>query len=396
MLPAGQTPTGGDGNPIAPRSSLANGRLLSATHAKAESPSPIINGSMPASIPTCASSRKSLDRSRSRDSRLPVTPASGLDKNDPKDIILSSFLPRVGVLASADTEELIRLKGLFGGFCGLLKPFGESIPGSVVVRDSVGASKSWSNFGVHFLEFGNETDGALWLPKSHGNELHSRSQTSFEAPFQRSQFPTNAPTSLSTRSALDELVDRSLSIKSKTYTSQSDRDSREDVPPQLEQSMTPAYYALYLEKLLFRNPSIPHETLSHPVACVIAISSQCTSPIETLRDLYRGSSQDVKKVPIWAGNEFLRYYVLVHDEDHDDITKSTALFDQMKRHFGLHCHLLRLRGVECTEDEDDGTELHRSRWLSPEEELFNIQQSAYFSLIEYSQLIDRSSRRGYK
>ena len=120
---------------------------------------------------------------------------------------------------------------------------------------------------------------------------------------------------------------------------------------------------------------VPHEIFSHPVACVIAISSQSPAPIETLRDLYSETRQGAKRVPAWAGSEFLRYYVLVHDEEHDDIAKSTALFEQMKRHFGLHCHLLRLRSTVCQFNSEDSMELPSHAWRSAEDELKEKQQT---------------------
>ena len=69
-------------------------------------------------------------------------------------------------------------------------------------------------------------------------------------------------------------------------------------------------------------PVAPHETFSHPVACVIAISSRNQSPIETLRNLYTEGTQVA--VPAYVNGDYLRYYVLVHDEDRDDITKRSA------------------------------------------------------------------------
>ncbi|MCJ1479842.1 hypothetical protein MMC13_008528 [Lambiella insularis] len=381
MLSAGHTPDYGVGNPVNSKSlPLAQRQLVAPTHASPEQATSITHS------PTLAVTTVS-ERSRSNDARSPAIPVPSLDKDDPKDIILNYFLPRVAIFASADTEELVRLKGIYGGLCGLLKPFGENIPGSVVIRDSIGASKSWNNFGVHFIEFGKDSAEISWLQKFHGSDLLSQSQSFFDDPFQRPQVTAASTSVKPTRSALDEVVDRSLGPQSTTRFYSSDHDSKGVARLPAGQKLIPTYYALFLEKLLSQSPLLPHETLSHPVACVIAISSQCTTPLETLRELYRDTSQGVKKVPIWAGNEFLCYYVLVHDEDHDDITKSTALFDQMKRHFGLHCHLLRLRSVECTEKEGDGTEFPNSRWLPPEEELRNIRQAQDGGINDFRQYL---------
>jgi hypothetical protein len=108
------------------------------------------------------------------------------------------------------------------------------------------------------------------------------------------------------------------------------------------------------------------------VATVIAISSRSPNPIEELRTLYASSNTGEHRLPPWVLNEFLRYYILVHDEDYDDISKSMALYDQMKRHFGLHCHLLRLRSAQCVPSDDDSIKLPHPEWMSAAEELAEI------------------------
>lgn len=128
---------------------------------------------------------------------------------------------------------------------------------------------------------------------------------------------------------------------------------------------------------------VPYETLCHPVSCIIAVSSHNPSPIETLRHLY---TQSGKRIPVFVGAEYLRYYVLIHDEERDDMAKSTALFDLMKRHFGLHCHLLRLRSSHCVQSDDDSTPVPPYQWLPPEEDL------GHTSIIDYS---DESSADKY-
>jgi trafficking protein particle complex subunit 8 len=65
----------------------------------------------------------------------------------------------------------------------------------------------------------------------------------------------------------------------------------------------------------------------------------------------------------------------VHDEENDDITRSMGLFEQMKRHLGLHCHLLRLRSSQSAETDDDSIPLPRSNWMTATEELVEIRRS---------------------
>lgn len=53
--------------------------------------------------------------------------------------------------------------------------------------------------------------------------------------------------------------------------------------------------------------------------------------------------------------------------------RSTALFDQMKKHFGIHCHLLRLRsGGRTVVTDDDAVVFPTVNWRSAAEELADI------------------------
>jgi hypothetical protein len=138
---------------------------------------------------------------------------------------------------------------------------------------------------------------------------------------------------------------------------------------------TSPYYALYLRRLLSGIPLACHESFAHPVACVMAISSRNRAPIEALQKLYRETSQGERRLPSWVDGDYLRYYILVHDEENGDIAKSMALFEQMKRNFGLHCHLLRLRSTQSAETDDDSIPLPRSDWMTAAEELAGIEAS---------------------
>jgi len=134
------------------------------------------------------------------------------------------------------------------------------------------------------------------------------------------------------------------------------------------------FHTLYLRRLLSGLPVVPHETFSHPVAGIIAISSRNPHPIEELRRLYNRQHDGDLRFPQWVENDFLRYYVLIHDEETGDIAKSNQTFDSMKRHFGLHCHLLRLKSQQCIASDDDSVRLPTCEWMSAGEELAEIQR----------------------
>ena len=200
--------------------------------------------------------------------------------------------------------------------------------GKVVVRDSIGASRAWDDFGVRFVELGELTEIDVQRQESELGESFGR---------------------------LEELLEHYLELP---------MDGSSSGP-----SPASGYHRLFLNRILSAHALTTHETFLHPVACVIAISSGLPAPIDSLRHLYAQTAQGNKTLPGFVNPEYLRYYVLVHDEDRDDLSKSSALFDQMKRHFGLHCHLLRLRSMECRPSDEDSVELPLVEWLSPSEDL---------------------------
>ncbi|KAJ5611086.1 TRAPP III complex Trs85 [Penicillium lagena] len=254
--------------------------------------------------------------------------------DDLRSVITRSFSPTIAVYASDDTDELVRNKGFKGGFWELIRPFGETVPGKVVIRDSVGASRAWEDYGVRFVDLKG---------------------------FGRAPLGRHARDSPLTQ--MEEVLEKHLESSDISLAASIRPKDALGLP-----AMSPLCKLLF-RQLLSATPPAPHETFGHPVASVIAISSRNTAPLETLRQLYAGSSTGDQRLPDWVHQEYLRYYVLVHDEERDDFAESTKLYDQMKRHFGLHCHLLRLRSSQCVVTDDDSIQVPQSEWLSPLERL---------------------------
>lgn len=311
-----------------------------------------------------------FERSQSSSARLSSSATPHDRSEDPRQIILRSFAPRIAVYTSTDAESFITSKGFGQGLKGLLMSFGERIQGKVIVRDSVGASRGWEDFGIRFVDFGNV---------QHPEKLHSSKSTiDVEANIQAngSRHHFNQPilnNGLEKLTPIDALVEHQLRSEDGQSLNKQTAQLHSEYNLHRLPNATSSVYLLYLRKLLSSLPFVPYETFSHPVACVIAVSSHSPEPIEVLRQLYANTSRGGNSRPTWVGNDYLRYYVLIHDEENDDITKSTALFDLMKRHFGLNCHLLRLRSSECVETDDDSIRVPPCEWLSAEEELAQIQ-----------------------
>ena len=263
------------------------------------------------------------------------------------------------VVADDEPEELIRGKGLEGGLLQLLRPFGESVPGKVTIRDSVGASKSYEDFGVRFVDIKE----ALGIGKPPPQYNTANEQT--EGPTPRWIGGDVAQ--------IEELVDRHLQY-SEFNAQGSMPDYMNQGEPVTPESGRSPFHSLYLRRLLSGQPMVPHETFSHPVVGVIVTSSRSADPVEQLRELYNRQHQGDLRFPQWVDGLFLRYYVFIHEEETGDIARSNATFDSMKRHFGLNCHLLRLKGQQCISSDDDAVRLPTCNWMSASEELAEIQR----------------------
>lgn len=305
------------------------------------------------------------DPSPSLSARSSPSISSKEQHEEPRQIVISSFAPRVAVYTSADTADFVKLKGFNGGLRGLLRPFGERIQGKVVVRDSIGASRAWYDFGVRFIDPLNAQSFGTWVD----NGQHTGSHENFDP-------RTIASDGHDPAMAIDKVISHHLGGDEfdSAHEGQVNSFGLDRMIPYTSTNKQ-AVHTIYLRRLLSSMPIVPYETFSHPVACIITISSRNPAPLETLHHLYENTIQDCNEAPAWMNTEYLRYYVLMHDEDNDDITKSTALFDSMKRSFGLHCHLLRLRSSQCVATDDDSVQVPPCEWLTAEEELSQISKA---------------------
>ena len=323
------------------------------------------------------SSSRSVSRhrqlSRERGSFHEARTTSPINITAPRDnlreVILASFAPRVAILASEDTDQIAEEKGFPGGFYTLLRPFSEHVSGKVVVRDSNGASKAWENFSVRLIQYGEDPQAVTRTREAQPQQQHDS-----QIPGDSGSYPSLPLAADEGRDPIDTILELSLpSPRMRTYDGINDDSEKvgETQPPENPSSA----YVLYLRKLLSTAPLVPYETFTHPVACIIAVSSRSQGPLEKIRQLYSVSGRANARIPPWVGVDYLRYYVLVHDEDRDDVTRSTALFDLMKRHFGLHCYLLRIRSVHCTEIDDDCFRMPQCLWRPAAEEQVDIESS---------------------
>ena len=332
----------------------------------------------PSTSPSSLSKSRSPSNHRSQSHARSSVSASGSPppnssrdlKSEIRNIIIRSFAPRVVVHASTDTEEFVKGKGFKNGLYSLLRPYGERLQGKVVIRDSIGSSKVWDDFGIRFVNSQDKRGTEAHRKTFTTSDLESRSQFKDAQESSRDSSLSRDPSS---GTPIDQVLQRFLQSGNGNMNVGDGDHSDHNVPPYESKPQSSPMYPIYLRKLLSSDSLVPYEMFTHPVACMIAVSSHHRAPIEALRQLYANTGHGGSQIPAWVGTEYLRYYVLIHDEEKDDITKSTALFDLMKRHFGLHCHLLRLRGTECVQTDDDSSKVPLCEWLSAEEELDSAQ-----------------------
>ncbi|KAL8966303.1 MAG: hypothetical protein Q9197_006061 [Variospora fuerteventurae] len=333
-----------------------------------------------------SNSRHNHEQQSSGDRRS-FSPYLAARKNgDIREAILASFAPRVSVLASEDTDDIARDMGFTGGFYSLLRPFGEDVPGKIIVRDSAGASKAWDNFSIRLV---NNRE----IPDINGTSVDRLQAHQERAGHVRPD--QNTPSEVHKRQDfIDAVLDKSLPSTKLPSPDQCEGNVSNQVERQ-SLEWTSSTYNLYLRQLLHETLLVPHETFTHPVACLIAVSSRSQRPLEMIRQLYSATGRSNPKIPAWVGVDYLRYYVLVHDEDRDDISTSTALFDLMKRHFGLHCCLLRLRSKPCASINEDRVSMPRCRWISLEEDLAGIGETDVLDARKWLFASDAASVKGF-
>ncbi|CCG82666.1 Putative uncharacterized protein [Taphrina deformans PYCC 5710] len=271
-------------------------------------------------------------------------PSSGTDLHSPVPKITKAFAPYVPIVASKDANGLAKRKG-FASMFDLIRPFGADIESKVSYKDIHGQANTLDNFNLNFLEMG---------PASN---LINYGQSDVQRPGLAPPSTIYAPGG--DLVALERQIENEMHLAGENLSQ-----SMNGADQFCSKTGSGSYYDSFFTSLLAGLPTSPHESFSHPVASCIIITSHNETPIETLVALYKSSSE---QLPAYIDPGFLRYYVLVHDEDEHDLDKSLALFARMKNSFGIHCYMLRLTSRSVTLDDDAVLEVPEfSRKSAPE------------------------------
>ena len=222
--------------------------------------------------------------------------------------ISQAFGPTVAVVATRECDELVRAKGITGGLFDLLRPFGDAVKGKVNIRDSQALTLPVEDFSVKFADFHSYAQQSAGVNGRDAMEHQDR-----YAPKKVS--PNYIPGG--DLAALERLMEHRVELMREAEN----KDTEDKDTGKLASGM--GEYAFFLRRTLSAMPLSAHETFAHPVACILAVSSQHPEPIDALLGLYNTTNN--APIPRYIDSGFLRYYVLVHDDDKDDLEKSLAL-----------------------------------------------------------------------
>lgn len=141
--------------------------------------------------------------------------------------------------------------------------------------------------------------------------------------------------------------------------------SSETVPIETELLTSPAKllpaWFLFFNKELVRTVSFSdHEAFDHPVACLLAVSSNDEDPINKFVDLFNNNQLPPLLNDGSMDPKILKHFILVHDNQDGTAERATKILAEMRSTFGAnHCQLL------CINSSEDGAvEHHENPWVS--------------------------------
>ena len=210
--------------------------------------------------------------------------------------IAQAFCPTVAVVASKECEEMVRAKG-YTGLMEMLRPFGDCVQGKVNIRDSQAMSIPVEDFNVRFVDFHHYAKGM-----ANGTTSQDQGPYAPKSPTVQTYIPGG------------DLVAIERLLETKIESS-----GKENDQAVTKGELKGSEYSFFLRKMLSSIPVSAHETFSHPVACILAVSSRHPEPIDALLGLYNTTNN--APIPRFIDAGFLRYYVLIHDDDNDDLEK---------------------------------------------------------------------------
>ncbi|KAI9364018.1 ER-golgi trafficking TRAPP I complex 85 kDa subunit-domain-containing protein [Zopfochytrium polystomum] len=224
------------------------------------------------------------------------------------DFITRCLSPLVAVVASQDAEEIAKSKRL-PSFVDFLRPFGMRIDGKVHVRDAQGQSSSIEGFALRFASL---------------SQLEQ-----FEPAVVKKVLVDSISSNYSNPAAVENSSDASEVIRAFSKGSFS--------------SLTP-WFMEYRNYICKYTGAAEHETFNHPVAYLFVVSTSNPDPLSAFTALVPPNSP---LPPVFERGFIdpdipLKHYLLVHDRERAPHIDAETLHIQMKKTFGLSCHLINV------------------------------------------------------
>ncbi|KAG4302629.1 hypothetical protein PCANB_001141 [Pneumocystis canis] len=137
-------------------------------------------------------------------------------------------------------------------------------------------------------------------------------------------------------------------------------------------------------RLLTSLPPSAHESFTHPVACICAVSSYSSAPLEALESLLKQRSNAL--LPSYINLGYLQIYLFIHDDSHD-FEKSLQIFKTIQKTFGAHTYLIKLSSLRQTQNEvqDSLVSITKNLW----DMSFNPFKNVHYQFYDYTNLSDK-------
>ncbi|KAG5440843.1 hypothetical protein PCK2_000142, partial [Pneumocystis canis] len=134
-------------------------------------------------------------------------------------------------------------------------------------------------------------------------------------------------------------------------------------------------------RLLTSLPPSAHESFTHPVACLCAVSSYSSAPLKALESLLEQRSN--ASLPSYIDLGYLPIYLFIHDDSHD-FEKSLEIFQIMQKTFGAHAYLIKLSSLRQIQEESQDSLV--SIIKNPWDMSFNPFKNNYYQFYDYTDL----------
>ena len=123
---------------------------------------------------------------------------------------------------------------------------------------------------------------------------------------------------------------------------------------QTQVQKAPNLFRHFMSHILHFRPLWPHDTMSHPCALVLAVTSHGPDPLNAFASLYETCQKsEIFAQQAYMESNLLRCYLVLHDcaQLGSDMTRSMAVLDEVRKTYGVHCALLPINSANGP-DED--------------------------------------------